>query len=112
MCLSATKRSRDVDASCKAAPESEASFSTLVETVATPIFISYGGALHYVNQAAEAITGYLREELFSMNFGDLTSPDCREPGRLPSRREVRIIREPGLSASVGVAVCPRDGETV
>ena len=62
MCLSATKRSRDVAASCKAAPESEASFRTLVETVATPIFISYGGALHYVNQAAEAITGYLVRE--------------------------------------------------
>ena len=91
MFISATKWARDIPATCKAALESEASFRRLVETVATPIFVSYGGALHYVNQAAEAITGYSREELSSMNFWDLVYPEGREPAGLPLQREVRII---------------------
>ena len=95
MFMSATKRAMDVPAASKAIPGSEASFRTLVETVATPIFISCGGALQYVNQAAEAITGYLQEELFLMNFWDLVSPEDREPAGLPLQREVRIITKNG-----------------
>jgi diguanylate cyclase (GGDEF)-like protein/PAS domain S-box-containing protein len=91
MFLSATKRARDVPTTCKGLPKGEASFRTLVETIATPIFISYGGALHYVNPAAEAITGYMREELCSMNFWDLVSLEDREAAGLASQREVRII---------------------
>ena len=91
MFMSATKRAMDVLAASKAIPGSEASFRTLVETVATPIFIICGGALQYVNQAAEAVTGYLQEELFLMNFWDLVSPEDREPAGLPLQREVRII---------------------
>ena len=34
--------------------------------------------LHYVNHAAETITGYAREDLLSMNFWDLVHPDCRK----------------------------------
>jgi len=75
----------------KALPESDARFHALVETIATPIFISRGERLHYVNHAAEAITGYSREELSSMNFLDLVPPDSREPVGLASRCEVRIL---------------------
>jgi PAS domain S-box-containing protein len=56
----------------------EANFRTLVEATACAIFISQGKRLHYVNHAAETITGYAREELLSKTFGDLVHPDYRE----------------------------------
>jgi two-component system, cell cycle response regulator len=82
--------------------QSEANFRTLAETIASAIFISRGKRLHYVNHAAEVLTGYGREELLSMNFWDLVHPETREPllneGRahreeigLISRCEVRIL---------------------
>lgn len=55
----------------------EANFRTLAEAIACAIFVSQGKRLHYVNHAAETMTGYAREELLSMNFWDLV-PDCRE----------------------------------
>ena len=62
----------------------EADFRTLAEAIASGIFISQGEQMHYVNHAAETITGYSREELLSMSFWDLVHPDCRE---LVSNRE-------------------------
>jgi diguanylate cyclase (GGDEF)-like protein/PAS domain S-box-containing protein len=56
----------------------DANFRTLAEAIACAIFIGQGKRLHYVNHAAEIITGYEREELLSMNFWDLIHPDCRE----------------------------------
>jgi diguanylate cyclase (GGDEF)-like protein/PAS domain S-box-containing protein len=62
----------------------EANFRTLAEAIACAIFISQGERLHYVNHAAETLTGYAREELLSMSFWDLVHPDCQE---LISNRE-------------------------
>src|SRR5258706_3699684 len=56
----------------------EADFRTLAEAIAGPIFISQGNRLHYVNHAAEIVTGYTREQLLSMNFWDLLHADSRE----------------------------------
>ena len=56
----------------------EADFRTLAEAIAGPIFISQGNCLHYVNHAAEIVTGYTREQLLSMNFWDLFHVDSRE----------------------------------
>src|SRR5205809_7727080 len=56
----------------------EADFRTLTGAIANGIFISHGKRLHYVNHAAETITGYVREDLLSMSFWDLVHPDCRE----------------------------------
>jgi len=75
----------------RALRESEASFDILVETIATPIFVTRGERLRYVNHAAEAVTGYTREELSSMKFWDLVPPDSREAMGLASQCEVRIL---------------------
>lgn len=56
----------------------EADFRGLAEAIASAIFISQGKHLHYVNHAAETITGYPREELLSMNFWDLVHPEFQE----------------------------------
>jgi len=56
----------------------EVNCHSLAEAIACAIFISQGERLHYVNHAAETITGYAREELLSMNFWDLVHPDSRE----------------------------------
>jgi diguanylate cyclase (GGDEF)-like protein/PAS domain S-box-containing protein len=88
--------------SYKALGESEANFRILAETIASGIFVSQGKRLHYVNHAAEVITGYTRDELLSMNFHDLVHPDTRKPIMnrsrvdeeeigLTSRCEVRIL---------------------
>jgi diguanylate cyclase (GGDEF)-like protein/PAS domain S-box-containing protein len=58
--------------------QSEAKFRALADAIASAIFISRGKRLHYVNHAAEVITGYRREELLSLNFWDLVHPDIRE----------------------------------
>lgn len=73
--------------------QSEANFRTLAETIASAIFISRGKRLHYVNHAAEVITGYGREELLSMNFWDLVHPETREPllNRGAHREEIGLI---------------------
>jgi len=70
MFMRATKRVEEAPKS-KTLRESEASFHFLVETIATPIFISRGERLHYVNHAAEVLTGYTQKELLLMNFRDL-----------------------------------------
>jgi two-component system, cell cycle response regulator len=89
--MTATKQGIEDSTRTKALRESETSFQTVVETIASAIFITCRGRLHYVNHAAEAVTGYSREELCLMNFWDLVSPACREPVAFPSRSEVRIL---------------------
>src|SRR5207302_3518580 len=88
MSMRTTKRAEEAP-KIKTLRENDASFHFLVETIATPIFISRGERLHYVNHAAEVLTGYTRKELLSMNFWDLTPPDSRVG--LASRCEVKIL---------------------
>jgi diguanylate cyclase (GGDEF)-like protein/PAS domain S-box-containing protein len=95
------ERAEEAPARDKALGASEANFRTLAETIASGIFVCQGKRLHYVNHAAEVITGYTRDELLSMNFRDLVLPDTRgqivNQGRveeeigLASRCEVRIL---------------------
>jgi len=65
--------------------QSEARFRTLAETTNTIIFINQGSQFCYVNPAAEAITGYRREEL-------LTYPDIHE-----LIQERKQVPQPGKS---------------
>jgi diguanylate cyclase (GGDEF)-like protein/PAS domain S-box-containing protein len=86
--------------------ENEAKFRTLADTIASGIFIYQGTHLRYVNRAAEAITGYSRQELLARPFADLVHPDSRELVRertlarqrgvtLPSRYELKIRTKKG-----------------
>ncbi len=99
--------------------QSEAKFRTLAQTIAFAIFISREQRLHYVNHAAEVITGYTREELLSMNFWDLVHPEIREPvinrGRahreeigLASRCEVRILTKNHEERWLDITATPID----
>jgi diguanylate cyclase (GGDEF)-like protein/PAS domain S-box-containing protein len=103
--------------------ESAADFRTLADTIASAVFISWGQRLHYVNHAAEVITGYTREELLSMSFCDLVYPDTREPvmdrGRvlqedigLASRCEVRILTKYHEERWLEITAAPIDFDGV
>ena len=107
MFMTATKRAGKAP-KIKTLRESEACFHFLVETIATPIFISRGERLHFVNHAAEVLTGYKRKELLSMNFGDLISPDSREPLGLASRCEVRILTKNHKERWLDITATPID----
>lgn len=54
-------------------------FRRLAEAIPYAIFVIRATRLHYVNHAAEAVTGYMRKELLQMSFHDLFQPDSREP---------------------------------
>ncbi len=71
---------------------SEARFRAFAETTDAIIFIKQGTQFCYVNPAAEAITGYKREEL-------LAYPDIHE-----------LIQERGQSRQQGKSVFPQDEE--
>ena len=57
--------------------ESEALFRTLAETVPAAIYIYREDRYCYVNSAAEAITGYTRNELLTMDLLVPVHPDDR-----------------------------------
>ena len=107
MFMRATKLAGEAPKS-KTLRESQASFHFLVETIATPIFISRGERLHYVNHAAEVLTGYTQKELLSMNFRDLAPPDSREPVGLASRGEVRILTKNHEERWLDITATPID----
>src|SRR5438046_9221163 len=111
MFIRATKRAGEAP-KIKTLRENEASFHFLVENIATPIFISRGERLHYVNQAPEVLTGYTRNELLSMNFWDLTLPDSREPVGLASRCEVRILTKNHEKRWLEITVATIDSDGV
>ena len=61
----------------KAGPEIEAIFQALAESTPAAIFIFQGPRLHYVNPAAETITGYTKAELLAMNFWEVAHPESQ-----------------------------------
>lgn len=85
--------------------ESESRFRALAETSMAGIFVFRQKTL-YANPAAEAQTGYTREELMTMDFWEFVHPDfqeiVRERGQkrqqgedVPARIVFRIIRKDG-----------------
>jgi PAS domain S-box-containing protein len=86
--------------------EGEAGFRMLAETVPAIIVVHRNGRLLYVNPLTETVTGYTRDELLTMNFGDLLHPDfrqmtverglARQQGEQPpSGYEVKILTKGG-----------------
>ena len=105
MLIRIKERAEDGPLRGEALRESEANFRTLAETIASAIFVSRGKSLHYVNHAAEVITGYTREELLSMGFPDLLHPDAREPILNPGRMHQEEI---GLVARCEVKILTKN----
>lgn len=60
--------------------DSEAKFRLVAETAPCAIWILQGEKLVYVNKYAESLSGYSREELFSMNPWALVDPEFRSMG--------------------------------
>jgi PAS domain S-box-containing protein len=99
----------------EALQESEKKFRVLTETAASGIFIHQGEKFVYVNPASEAMTGYSRKELLTMDFWNLVHPDFRElvkqraqarqQGKsVPSRYELRILTKSGEERWIDLAV--------
>jgi diguanylate cyclase (GGDEF)-like protein/PAS domain S-box-containing protein len=85
---------------------SEKKFRQLAETVNAAAFIYQGRQLRYVNFQTEAITGYTREELLSLDLYDLIHPEFRQIVKswakvsarrenTSSKHEIKIITKTG-----------------
>lgn len=90
----------------RALAESEAKFRAVAETATTAIYIHDGKQFIYVNPAAERITGYTREELYSLDIWRLVHPDFAELVKQraaarfqglasPDRYEYKIVTKKG-----------------
>lgn len=100
--LNITERKQILDA----LQASEAKFRAWAESTTAAMMIYRGLQTLYVNPAAEAITGYSKDELLKMSFLDFMHPEDRELVRehslarlrgqeLPRRYEVRIVDKTG-----------------
>jgi PAS domain S-box-containing protein len=69
--------------------ESEAKFRLVAETAPCAIWILQGEKLVYVNQHAESLSGYSRDELFSMNPWTLVDPEFRSMGKQRASARLR-----------------------
>ena len=69
--------------------ESETKFRLVAETAPCAIWILQGERLVYMNRYAENLSGYSRDELFSMNPWELVDPEFRAMGEQRSDARLR-----------------------
>lgn len=102
--------------------ESESKFRAVAESSSTIFFIIQNEKYVYVNPAFTTITGYTFDDLSSMNFWDVISPDMRELVRargiarqkrddVPSRYDLKFITKSGEEkyGSFGATFIEYDG---
>ena len=87
--------------------KSEEKFRVLAETSTAATFIHQGGHYRYMNPAAEAITGYSREELFHMDFWEFVHPDFQD---LVRERGVARLHGEHPAARYELAIVTKDGK--
>ena len=100
---------RNLDPAAEALRRSEALFGTLVETIPAGVFVYRENKTIFVNQAAERISGYTREELLDLdNFWDIVHQDSRpllmemyaahmRGEAIPKQYEIKILTKSGAS---------------
>lgn len=105
--LALQKEKEEVEKAFKALNESEKKFRTYTESTSSGIYIHQENKFKYVNKAAQKISGYSREELYTMNIWRLVHPEDiamlkerfkkRVQGdiNVPERYEFRIITKSG-----------------
>jgi len=96
--------------------ESEEKFRVLAEMSSAIIYVYQGENLVYVNDAAQRISGYSRDELLKMKFWDIFHPDFKELAKeyglarqldqqdqpVPSLYEVKLITKSGETRRIEV----------
>lgn len=92
----------------KALRESEAKFRLVADTVTSAIWLLQDDHFVYFNKEFEAISGYSREEIFSMSPWDLVHPEFREAAR--TRMLSRLRGEPVSSRYQFAVVTKRGGK--
>jgi diguanylate cyclase (GGDEF)-like protein/PAS domain S-box-containing protein len=96
---------------------SEEKFRMLAESSAFAIMMHQGDHWIYANRAAEEISGYTAEELYSMHFWDFVHPDYRDMVKqsgynrqqgktLPRAYEFKIIAKNGMEKWVSLTGNP------
>src|SRR5260370_6105105 len=111
------ERGQEVLTQEAARQESAAVIQRLAEAMGSAIFICEGEQLRYVNHAAETLTEYTREELLTMNFGELVIPGSRElvvsRGRMHQQDsefapqgELKILTKDGAERCLDVTAAP------
>ncbi len=105
--LALQKEKEEVEKAFKALNESEKKFRTYTESTSSGIYIHQGSNFKYVNKAAQKISEYPAEELYTMNIWNLVHPDdldilkerfakrVRGDMSVPARYEFRIITKTG-----------------
>jgi PAS domain S-box-containing protein len=96
--------------------ESEERYRKVVEQSHDAIFIFQGGRIVFANERVMEITGYSREEIYSMEIWDILHPGDREglrarayqreTGAGPKTYEARIITKNGDIRYLEVAITP------
>src|SRR5262249_36209645 len=91
----------------KAIRDSEERFRAVADTATSAIYVHDRNQFHYVNRAAEQMTGYSRDDLMKMSPWDLLHPDFDQTRALeppasmragkPLRMEFKIVRKDGES---------------
>ena len=101
------RRSVSQRRSDKSLLESEEKFRVLAETAPVAIIVYQDSRYVYINEHTSRVTGYSRDELYSMNFWEILHPDSQEQAK--SRGFARMRGEE-VSSRYDVKYVTKSGE--